>query len=114
MASNALAIRIDELATKRLLPLEMFGTVTGVDLQLVPAGMQFMRINADSSKGLYTLNIDAQTNNAGQVSLYQSALKNLPGIEDVDVQLGGTLRDVTPFKLIIKFKPDALKGDKTS
>jgi hypothetical protein len=109
MASNALAIHIDDLATKRLLPMEMLTAVMGVNSELLPAGMIFTRVVADTSKGLYTLNVEGQTNNAGQISLYQSALEKLPACEKVDMQPQGTRGDLTTFKLTVTFKPDAVK-----
>jgi hypothetical protein len=79
MASNALATRIEDLATKRLLPLEMLTIVLGgADSSLLPPGMMFTSVKAGAASGLYTLIIDAQTNNAGQVSVYQSALESFP------------------------------------
>jgi len=109
MASNALAIHIDDLATKRLLPLEMLTVVMGVNRELLPPEMIFTRVVADTSKGLYTLNVEGQTNNAGQISLYQSALEKLPACEKVDMQPTGTRGDLTTFRLVVTFKPDAVK-----
>ena len=110
MASNALATRIEDLATKRLLPMEMLSILLGgKESSLLPPGMAFTRVVADSSKGLYTLTVDAQTNNAGQVSLYETALKKLPACEDVNVQVQGTRGELTTFRLTVKFRPDAVK-----
>jgi len=108
-ASNALAIRIEDLATKRLLPIEMMVAIKGQGRELLPPGMIFTRVTADAQKSLYTLRVDAQTNNAGEVSLYESALKKLPICEEVNVQLGNARGDVTPFTITVKFKPDAIK-----
>jgi hypothetical protein len=113
-ASNTLAIRIDDLTTKRLLPLEMLGVVTGKDRELLPAGMIFTRISADAAKGLYTLNIEGSTNNAGQISIYQSALEKLPACEKVDMQVTNTRGDLTIFRLVVTFKPDAVKSASTT
>ncbi len=109
MASNALAIRIDDLATKRLLPMEMLTVIMGVNGEILPPGMIFLRVNADTSKGLYTLNAEGQTNNAGQISLYQSALEKLPACEKVEIQPLPGRGDLTPFRLTVTFKPDAVK-----
>ncbi len=108
-ASNALAIRIDDLATKRLLPMEMLTTIMGVNSEILPPGMIFTRVLASTAGGLYTLNIEGQTNNAGQISLYQSALEKLPACEKVDLQPTGTRADLTTFRLTVTFKPDAVK-----
>jgi hypothetical protein len=110
MASNALATRIEDLATKRLLPMEMLSILLGgKESSLLPPGMAFTRVVADSAKGLYTLTVDAQTNNAGQVSVYETALKKLPACEDVNVQVQGTRGELTTFRLTVKFRPDAVK-----
>lgn len=114
MASNALAIHIDDLATKRLLPMEMLTIVMGANRELLPPDMIFTRVQADTSKGLYTLNVDGQTNNAGQISLYQSALEKLPACEKVDMQPTGTRGDLTTFRLVVTFKPDAVKPTSAS
>lgn len=110
MASNALATRIEDLATKRLLPMEMLTIVLGgADSSLLPPGMMFTNVKAGTASGLYTLVVDAQTNNAGEVSVYQNALEKLPACEKVDVQLKGTRGDLTTFTLTITFKPEAVK-----
>lgn len=110
MASNALATRIEDLATKRLLPLEMLTIVLGgADSSLLPPGMMFTSVKAGSASGLYTLIIDAQTSNAGQVSVYQTALEKLPACEKVDVQLRNTRGELTTFTLTVTFKPEAVR-----
>lgn len=108
-ASNALAIRIEDLATKRLLPLEMLGALTGENNEILPPGMIFSRVLATTAGGLYTITIEGQTNNAGQISLYQSALEKLPSCEKVDMQPTGTRGDLTTFRLVVTFKPGSVK-----
>jgi hypothetical protein len=111
--SNELANRIEDLATKRLLPLEMLSALLGPDDEhsLKPAGVSFNRLVTDSKTGLYTVVIDAQTNNAGEVSLYESALKKLPAVEDASAQIQSARGDLTTFRLVVKFKPGAIKPD---
>lgn len=109
MASNALAIRIEDLATKRLLPMEMLTIIMGVNSELLPPGMIFKRVNASTANGLYALNVEGQTNNAGQISLYQSALEKLSACEKVDIQPQPGRGDLVPFKLTVTFKSDAVK-----
>jgi hypothetical protein len=76
--------------------------------------MIFTRISADAAKGLYTLNIEGSTNNAGQISIYQSALEKLPACEKVDMQVTNTRGDLTIFRLVVTFKPDAVKSASTT
>lgn len=109
MASNALAIRIEDLATKRLLPMEMLTVVIGEHNEILPAGMIFTRVLASSTAGLYTLSVEGQTNNAGQISVYQNALEKIPACEKVDMQPTGTRGDLATFKLTITFRSDAVK-----
>jgi hypothetical protein len=106
MEEQELAGRIEELSTKRLLPLEMISiaspeVVTPKD----PAGIQFIRATAST---LDTIQIEAQTNNAGEIPSYKAALEKMPGVDRVDIQ-GQRARDnVVTFTLIITFKPGAL------
>jgi hypothetical protein len=106
MEEQELAGRIEELSTKRLLPLEMISiaspaAVTPKD----PVGIQFVSATASA---LDTIQIEAQTNNAGEIPGYKTALEKTPGIDRVEIQ-GQRARDnVVSFTLIITFKPGAL------
>jgi hypothetical protein len=105
MASQALANRIDELATKRLLPFEMISIISEKK-----GDIQFTRAyTKKSEKGIYTIFIDAKTNNNGQVPIFKSALKELPACENVESADEHTRNDTTTFTLIVTFKPEALK-----
>jgi hypothetical protein len=106
MEEQELAGRIEELSTKRLLPLEMISLaapelVTPKD----PNGIQFTRALATS---LDTIQIDAQTNNAGEIPGYKTALEKTPGVDRVEIQDQRARDNVVTFKLIISFKPGAL------
>ena len=110
MASQRLAHRIDELATKRLLPIEMILALA----EPKPDEVIFTRVQADQSAGLYTIIVDAQTTNAAQINVYQSALEKLPGPESVEVRLQPSRGELAVFRLTVTFKPDALKPVSTS
>ncbi len=115
MRSNELATRIEDLATKRLLPLEMMSVILGgEDSKLRPPGVTFNRLVADIKNGLYTLIVDAQTNNAGEVSLYETVLKKLPAVEDANAQIQSTRGELTTFRLTVKFRPGAVKPDSST
>ncbi len=103
------ARRIEELATKRLLPLEMVTVLVGEDGTRKPADIQFTRVKAEQSTGLYTVYIDGITNNTAQVNVYGAALEKLPEIERVDPQIAAMRGNVTTFTLTVTFKPDAVK-----
>lgn len=100
--------KIEELATKRLMPLEMMTQLTGEDLERKPPEIQFTRIQADQSKGLYTVFVEGRTSNAAQVNVYESTLRKLPTIEKVDAPITGLRGDQTQFALTAVFKPGAL------
>ena len=102
ITAQGLSTRINELSTKRLLPLEMISLVSG----LKPASIQFNRAQTD---GLYKLKVDAQTTVPAEVSTFQTALRDLPDCEGVEVQEARTRDNVMTFVLVVTFKPDALK-----
>jgi hypothetical protein len=106
MGEQELASRIDDLSTKRLLPLEMLSEASPeTALPKTPTAIQFLRATANT---LDAIQIEAQTNNAGEISGYKSALEQSPGIERVEIT-GQRARDnVVSFTLIITFKPGAL------
>lgn len=100
-----LATRIEELSSKRLLPFEMV-TVVG---EARPSGnIQFLSM---TTTGLYTLQLEAQTpaGAQGEIDAFQSALRRLDVCERVDVQGLESRAGVAAFRLIVTFKPDALK-----
>jgi len=109
MSSEELARKIDELATKRLLPLEMITELVGPDLERKPGDIQFTRMTTDKSRGLYTVLIDAQTTNPAQMNVYTDALKKLPSCQDVVVTPQNSRGDLSFYKIEVTFKPDALK-----
>ncbi|MDB6093449.1 MAG: hypothetical protein JWM32_1011 [Verrucomicrobia bacterium] len=102
MTAQTLTTRINELSTKRLLPLEMISEANGGK----PASIQFIKATTD---GLYTLRVDAQTTSPGEVSTYRSAIADLPSVERVEVRDQRTRDNVMSFMLVITFRPDALK-----
>jgi hypothetical protein len=106
MTSQALATRIDELSTKRLLPFEMLALVNTVR----PPTIQFMRT---ATNGLHTMEIEAQTNASGDIDVFRSALNRLEGCEKAEV-IDPRLRDgLSVFRLVLTFRPDAFKATET-
>ena len=105
--------KIEELATKRLRPLEMMTQLTGVDLERKPPEIQFTRMQADQSKGLYTIFVEGRTSNPAQVNAYEATLRKLPSIEKVDAPILQLRGDQTQFSLTAVFKPDALASTET-
>ncbi|HEY1794008.1 MAG TPA: hypothetical protein VGG34_13925 [Opitutaceae bacterium] len=106
MEEQELAGRIDELSTKRLLPLEMISAASPeVAVPKNPPAIQFIHASAST---LDTIEITAQTSNAGEIPGYKTALERSPGIDRVEIQDQRARDNVVTFKLIVTFKPGAL------
>jgi hypothetical protein len=101
-----LADRIDDLSTKRLLPLEMISLVSPeVALPKAPPSIQFLHASANV---LNTIQIEAQTNNAGEIAGYKTAIEQTPGCDRVEIRDQRTHDNLVTFTLIVTFKPGAL------
>jgi hypothetical protein len=108
MEEKDLASRIDELSTKRLLPLEMISAVAPeIAMPKNPPAIQFLRATASAS-AVNTIQIDAQTGNAGEIAAYKTAIEQAPGCERVEIRDQRTQNSVVSFTLIVTFKPGAL------
>jgi hypothetical protein len=108
MEEQDLASRIDELSTKRLLPLEMVSIVSPeIALPKNPPAIQFLRAEASAS-AFNTVEIDAQTTNAGEIAPYKTAIEQTPGCDKVEIRDQRTQNNVVSFRLIVTFKPGAL------
>jgi hypothetical protein len=101
-AANKLVDSIGARSTDRLMPFEMITIVSSCK----PASVQFVRA---TTSGNYTLEIEAQTNSPGDVGGYQTALSNLPACTNVEVNDQRTRDGVSTFKVVVTFKPEALK-----
>lgn len=101
MGDQELANKIERLSTERLLPLEMISIVAAKK----PATIQFLRA---TTSGLNTIQIEAQTNNAGEIGGYRSALEQTPGCDHVEIRDQVLRNNVASFTLIVTFKPSAL------
>ena len=102
MSDQELANRIEKLSTERLLPLEMISAVAAKK----PATIQFLRA---TTSGLYTIQIEAQTGNAGEIGGFKSALEQVPGCDHVEIRDQLLRNSVASFTLIVTFRPTALK-----
>jgi hypothetical protein len=106
MEEQELAVRIDDLSTKRLLPLEMISAAAPeVAEPKAPPAIQFLHASATT---LGTIEIDAQTSNAGEIAGYKTALEQAPGIDRVEIREQRARDNIVSFKLVITFKPGML------
>jgi hypothetical protein len=99
-----LANRIEELSTRRLMPVRMLEIINEPSVR--PKTIQFLRT---STKGLYVLEVEGQTSVTQDVSNYQAALKNLPACDRVELGQTTDRGGVTRFTITITFKPEALR-----
>lgn len=111
---HELTNRIEDLATKRLLPLEMVTQVVGENNERIPADIQFTRVHAEQARGLYTLFIEGKTDNATQVNAYEATLKNLPSVQNAEARFTQTAGLRAQFAITVTFKPGALNPSGTA
>lgn len=102
--ANTLANRIEDLSTKRLLPMEMVALVGAPSVR--PDSIYFVSAN---SRDRLTLTIEAKTGNASQIQVYHDNLQALPACDKVDFKLQPAQNNLTPFTIVVKFKPGFLK-----
>jgi hypothetical protein len=109
--AQSLATRIDELATKRMLPFEMISAVVGTKEDIrIPQGIQFTRVTATPATGLNAIVIDGTSTPAAQLGVYLTTLRNLPAIERIDDRGISTRGDTATFTVVVTFKADALRA----
>jgi hypothetical protein len=106
MNANDLANRIEELSSKRLLPLEMVEVIAGKNQR---GSILFTRIISSTTNGLYSIRIEAQTQNPAELDLYISNLNKLPAVVSATSTGQSSRNGMTTFTLVVTFKPDAIK-----
>ena len=98
--AQRLANKVEERRTQRLRPFEMIALVDGPR----PESIIFTDTRAT---GLYTMEIDAETDNQADVNIYLNALQELPGtqkVETMDLKATGSRTTLT---LKVEFAPGA-------
>ena len=98
---SALANRIEDLSTKRLLPFEMIDLLR----PSLPNSILFTRI---VTRSLNSIEIQARTNNASEFNAYRSALGSQANIEKVEVTSSNIRDNSATFTLVITFAPGAV------
>lgn len=112
--AQELAINIQDLVTKRFLPLEMVTSVVGANGDRKPADLVITRITtnaATGARGTYSLTMEIQTTNSAQVPAYRNELQKLPECESVNVEPMPSQGDRSMFRVTVVFKPGALKPE---
>lgn len=102
--AHTLATRIEELSSRRLRPFEMIARVDGPR----PDSIYFL---STTTSGLYTLEVQAQTQSPSDLDRYHNALEALPGTQDVQIDVQGTRNNVTTFRMRVTFTPDAFAAE---
>lgn len=106
MAAQKRAISIEDLSTKRLLPLEMVSLVAAK----IPSTILFQRAVADVADRDHIV-IEAKAENSGEITLFKAALESLPECAHVEIgpqQTASGSRSTT-FSVSITFKPGSVK-----
>ena len=101
--ADRLANRIDELRTQRLRPFEMIAIADGPR----PETIIFLRTAAT---GLYSLEIEAETNEAAAINAYVDQLEQLGQTEGVDILNLDTRGSTSTVRLLVRFNYDAFRN----
>ncbi len=99
--AQALSERVAELSKRRLMPLEMIAVLN----RTRPASLVFARVTTTAQNAL---EIEAQTPNAGEVGVYEAALRSAPELAKVETRDLRSRDGTTTFTLNVTFKPEAL------
>lgn len=100
--AQTLANRIGELSERRLRAFKMLDLINPAR----PDTVIFQRV---VTRGLLSLEVEAQTTNAEDVGTYANSLKNMPILAKVNTRVDGSRDGVTTFRLALDYKPDALR-----
>jgi hypothetical protein len=108
MTARTMALRVEELSTKRLLPFVMLDLINGsAEKPIRPRTMLFTNVRTDGHQKLV---IDARTSNSMDVGNYVAALKGLAGVvADAALTNQQTRGGQTTFTLTVQFRPEALQ-----
>lgn len=99
--ANTLAIRIEDLSSKRLLPLEMIDLLR----PKLPNSILFTQV---ITRSLNAIEVRARTNNAADFNVFRNGLASQSNIQSVEV-LNSSIRDgYTTFSLAVTFQPGAV------
>jgi hypothetical protein len=92
-------VRIEDLVARQQRPLEWVAQAAAAR----PKSIHFLRMAGRSDR---SLEIEAQTPNASDVGAYESALRQLPGVAEVQVHDLRAREGVTTFIVGLRFKSE--------
>lgn len=98
--AQTLSQRIEDLSTKRLMPVEMLTVLN----RHRPGSVSFNRV---ATTGINALDVDIQTPNAAEAGVYEAALRSEPELASVEMRLLQSREGNSSFALSVQFKPDA-------
>jgi hypothetical protein len=102
--AQTLTNKINELSTKRLLPIEMIEFVNGSR----PGVIRFLRT---STEGIYGLTVEAISTAPAAVPEYRAKLAALPELEKVEFTRQQARDNGLTFTMLLTFRPGALKPE---
>ena len=103
MNRQEVANRINDLSTRRLLPIEM---VQAISPKKKSYSIYFSSV---ATNGLYGLTVEAQTPNASEIKNYENDLRGIPACQSVVIKNTQSRNNVTTFTLVVTFAPNAIK-----
>ena len=101
--AQSMAKRLEEISAQRVQPFEMLAELQGKR----PKSIEFIRA---STSGLWRMDIEGQTANAGDLRDFEADVRKLAAIEHVEVRDPRTREGLTTFVLEVTFKPGWLKA----
>jgi hypothetical protein len=105
IAADEVAHKIEDLSTKRRLPLEMLSVM---HLQKPSSDIVFLRTET-SDTDIYSLSVVAQTPNAAEIDVYRDKLQALPSCQSVTIKPGTSRQNFTEFTIVMTFKPGTIQ-----
>jgi hypothetical protein len=100
--ANALATRVEDISTKRLLPFEMIDLVKARR----PRSVLYTRV---TTRDLYTLEVQARTNIPNDLLAYRATLNATPELASVAIEDQTSRNGITTFRLVLAFKPESVR-----
>jgi hypothetical protein len=101
--AQGMAKRLEEISVQRLRPFEMLAEIN----EKRPKSVEYSSVN---TKGLWQLDIQAQSSNAADPGLFEADIRRLTGVEKVELRDQRTREGTTTFALEVTFKPGWFKG----